>query len=194
MLINGSGILHKWRWPQIKGLDTFKGKLLHSASWDESVDWTGKRVALIGNGSSAIQILPQMQPKAAEITTYIRTPTWISSTYAAELTPEGKNFSYTEEQKREFKENPQKLFEMRRLIENHFNQFFYALLVDTPQQRGAAEAFKKEMERRLNNDPDLCAKLIPDWKVGCRRLTPARGISKPCRSLTWPLSSLGSRP
>ncbi|KAH7259815.1 hypothetical protein NW759_002732 [Fusarium solani] len=175
VLVNGSGILHKWRWPEIKGLDSFKGRRLHSAAWDASLDWTGKRVAIIGNGSSAIQILPKMQPAAAKIVNYIRSPTWISSNFAAELTPEGKNFQYTEEQKKEFRENPEKLREMRKLIEHHFNQFFYALVVDTPQQKAAAKVFQDEMQRRLNHDPDLCAKLIPDWKVGCRRLTPGEG-------------------
>ncbi|UPL03722.1 hypothetical protein LCI18_014656 [Fusarium solani-melongenae] len=140
VLVNGSGILHKWRWPEIKGLDSFKGRRLHSAAWDTSLDWTGKRVAIIGN----------------------------------ELTPEGKNFQYTEEQRREFRENPEKLREMRKLIEHHFNQFFYALVVNT-QQKAAAKVFQDEMERRLNHDPNLCAKLIPDWKVGCRRLTPGEG-------------------
>lgn len=175
MLINGSGILNKWRWPDIKGLHSFRGKLLHSARWDQTIDWTGKRVALIGNGSSAIQILPQMQPKAAKIVNYIRTPTWISANYSAELTPEGKNFRYTEEQKRKFREQPEKLLAMRRQIEHHFNQFFYALLLGTPQQRAVTEAFTRTMEERLNGDRDLCARLIPEWKVGCRRLTPGEG-------------------
>lgn len=50
ILINASGILNHWRWPAIPGLDTYKGKLLHSASWDESLDLSGKNVGLIGNG------------------------------------------------------------------------------------------------------------------------------------------------
>jgi len=50
-----------WRWPDIPGLFTFEGKLLHSAKWDNSYDYNGKVVAVIGNGSSAIQIVPKMQ-------------------------------------------------------------------------------------------------------------------------------------
>ncbi|KAJ4152243.1 hypothetical protein NW754_004038 [Fusarium falciforme] len=132
VLINGSGILDKWCWPDINGLDSFQGKKMHSAAWDTSLDWTDKRVAIIGNGSSAIQILPQMQPYAARIVNYIRTPTWISSNYLAEMTPEGRNFQYTDDQKREFRENPEKLFELRRLIEHYFNKTFIAFLVGTP--------------------------------------------------------------
>lgn len=50
ILINASGILNNWRWPAILGLDEYKGKLLHTANWDPTVDLTGKHVGLIGNG------------------------------------------------------------------------------------------------------------------------------------------------
>ncbi|KAK7430518.1 hypothetical protein QQZ08_003037 [Neonectria magnoliae] len=175
VLINGSGILNTWRWPNISGLHVFKGEMMHSASWDPSLDWTGKRVALIGNGSSAIQILPQLQPKASRIINYIRSPTWISSNFSAELTPEGKNFQFTAEQKKEFREDPDKFFQMRKMTEHSLNQFFYAMLADSRQQKAVAKQYREDMEARLNHDPDLCAKLIPDWDVGCRRLTPGDG-------------------
>lgn len=175
VLINGSGILNRWRWPDINGLHSFKGKLMHTAAWDQSLDWTGKRVAIVGNGSSAIQVLPQMQPKAAKVTNFIRTATWISANYLAELTPEGKNFQYTEEQKRTLREKPGALLELRKHIESTFNKFFYALLIGTPEQKFVGEAFQKSMEERLKKDPELCAKLIPEWQVGCRRLTPGEG-------------------
>jgi len=51
-----------WRWPDIPGLHDFNGKLLHSAHWDNSYDFQNKTVAIIGSGSSAIQIVPQLQP------------------------------------------------------------------------------------------------------------------------------------
>lgn len=49
-----------WKWPDIKGLGRFQGKMMHSASWDESYDLTAKTVAVIGIGSSAVQILPRI--------------------------------------------------------------------------------------------------------------------------------------
>jgi cation diffusion facilitator CzcD-associated flavoprotein CzcO len=51
-----------WRWPSIDGLESFNGKLLHSARWDQEYDFAGKTVAVIGAGSSAIQIVPKLQP------------------------------------------------------------------------------------------------------------------------------------
>jgi len=50
IFINATGVLNAWRWPAVPGLEKFEGKLLHSARWDETVDLTGKRVGLIGNG------------------------------------------------------------------------------------------------------------------------------------------------
>ncbi|KAM5344687.1 hypothetical protein ACJ41O_010549 [Fusarium nematophilum] len=182
VLINGSGILNKWRWPDIKGLDSFRGDKMHSARWDASADWTGKRVAIIGNGSSAIQILPKLQPKAAKIVNYIRNPTWISANYVAEVTPEGKNFQYTEQERKEFRENPAKLLEVRKEIEHHFNKFFQAFRLGTPLQQELEGTFRETMQSRLNHDPELCAKLIPDWKVGCRRLTPGEGYLEALRA------------
>lgn len=52
----------KWKWPEIPGLHDFQGKLLHSASWDDSYNFNDKNVIVIGSGSSAIQIVPQLQP------------------------------------------------------------------------------------------------------------------------------------
>jgi len=51
-----------WKWPSIPGIDIFKGKLMHSARWDAAYDLKGKTVAVIGGGSSAVQIIPSIQP------------------------------------------------------------------------------------------------------------------------------------
>jgi cation diffusion facilitator CzcD-associated flavoprotein CzcO len=58
-----AGLLNAWKWPDIEGLQTFKGTLLHTAAYDRSVDLDGKKVALIGVGSSAVQVLPVIQPR-----------------------------------------------------------------------------------------------------------------------------------
>jgi cation diffusion facilitator CzcD-associated flavoprotein CzcO len=71
------GILNQWKWPKIPGILDFKGKLVHSAHYDPSYDYTGKRVALIGGGSSGIQILPQIQSKAGHVDHYMKGRTWI---------------------------------------------------------------------------------------------------------------------
>ncbi|KAI9758077.1 MAG: hypothetical protein M4579_003208 [Chaenotheca gracillima] len=78
VLINGSGVANRWKWPDIKGLETFKGSTVHSAAWDKNVSLEGKRIAVIGNGSSAVQIIPEMQKIASHLTVFMRSPQWIS--------------------------------------------------------------------------------------------------------------------
>jgi cation diffusion facilitator CzcD-associated flavoprotein CzcO len=51
-----------WKWPEVDGLDAFQGTLIHTAQWPKDFDHTGKTVAVIGNGSSGIQVLPALQP------------------------------------------------------------------------------------------------------------------------------------
>ncbi len=78
-LVVATGILNDWRWPGIPGLNEFQGKLLHSANWDDSYDMTDNNIALIGGGSSSIQILPTLQPIAKRIDHYNRSKMWIAS-------------------------------------------------------------------------------------------------------------------
>ena len=108
-----------------------------------------RRIAIIGNGSSGIQILPQMQPNAAKAVTYVRSATWIAANFAAESIPEGKNFQYTEEQKKRFREDPEELFRLRKTIENGFNKQFLTFIRHSPHQAAAYQAFKEISERSI---------------------------------------------
>ena len=61
-------------------------------SREDNYDFAGKRVGIIGNGSSAIQIVPKLQKVAGHLVNFMRTPTWISATFSSEFLPDGKNF------------------------------------------------------------------------------------------------------
>ncbi len=92
IFLKGTGILNRWKWPDIEGLHSFKGPVLHSARWDPSFDWSDKTVALIGAGSTGIQILPKIQPKAKRVIHYMKGKTWISPVgYGAEQGVEDEN-------------------------------------------------------------------------------------------------------
>jgi cation diffusion facilitator CzcD-associated flavoprotein CzcO len=84
---------------------------------DNSYDWEGKKVAVIGNGSSGLQIVPAMAPKVSQLINYVRNPTWISINFCAEKTIDGKNFKYTEEEKKKFREDPKAHFKLRKELE-----------------------------------------------------------------------------
>jgi len=76
-LVSGAGALHVPSLPEIEGRDEFAGAAFHSAQWDHSVDLTGKRVAVIGTGASAIQIVPEIVGHVAQLQLYQRTPAWV---------------------------------------------------------------------------------------------------------------------
>lgn len=78
VLLKGTGMLNAWKWPEIPGLQDFKGSLIHSANWDETFKPEGKKVAVVGYGSSAMQIVPTLQPIVASMDTYVRGRTWLS--------------------------------------------------------------------------------------------------------------------
>ena len=176
ILVNGCGVLNNWQWPDIDGLDDFEGHLVHTARWRDDYNFQGKKVGLIGNGSSAIQILPQIQPLATHLTIFIRTPTWICPNFSARYAGEdGQNFSYTEEQKAEFRSNPLKLLQLRKSIEHETNKFFAVYIRDSPEQASTKQSVEQLMLKRLHGDKELAEKLIPQWGVGCRRPTPGDG-------------------
>ncbi|PGH19126.1 hypothetical protein AJ80_04204 [Polytolypa hystricis UAMH7299] len=168
ILINAGGILNGWKWPAIPGLKNFRGTLLHSANYDESTDLRGKRVGLIGNGSSGIQILPTIQPLVSKVTTFIRGPTWVSPIQGLEP------HDYSEEERRTFSENPEVLLEHRRKYERGLNTQFGIFLQDTLKQKATRGYMTQAMREKLKN-PQLEEQLIPRFAVGCRRLTPGIG-------------------
>lgn len=78
VLVNAAGLLNNWRWPDVPGLDTFRGQKFHTATWPDDANVSGKRVALIGVGSSGIQVLPHLQKNAEAVNVFIRSPTWVA--------------------------------------------------------------------------------------------------------------------
>ena len=76
VLISGCGILRHPYIPKFKGLQNFTGKMFHSSEWDESYDYTGKNVALIGSGATAVQIAPAIIDEVKNLHVFQRTPNW----------------------------------------------------------------------------------------------------------------------
>ncbi|MGP3918428.1 flavin-containing monooxygenase [Nonomuraea sp. 10N515B] len=76
-VVSAIGALHIPKFPEIVGRESFAGPAFHSAEWDHSADLTGKRVAVIGTGASAVQFVPQIAPAAAHVTVFQRTPPWL---------------------------------------------------------------------------------------------------------------------
>ncbi|TFK56356.1 FAD/NAD-binding domain-containing protein [Heliocybe sulcata] len=188
VLFTGLGLLARWNWPDIEGLKEFKGKVLHSAQWDVTdghwedgvKDWGDKKVGVIGCGSSAIQIVPALQPKVAQLVNFVRGKTWLATPFLEEKTGQilGRdtrgNHKFTEEDKERFRD-PVFYKQFRWELENELNSIHASTLKGTAQQLAAREAFTADMKRRLAKRPDIAKHLIPEFGVACRRLTPGPG-------------------
>src|SRR5690606_19217853 len=77
VLISAAGHLSDPSYPDIPGLSTFKGEVFHSAKWDHSYDWAGKRIGVIGTGASAIQLIPQLATTAKQLTVFQRSAPYV---------------------------------------------------------------------------------------------------------------------
>jgi cation diffusion facilitator CzcD-associated flavoprotein CzcO len=76
-LITATGFLSQPKTPDIPGVTSFEGKVIHTADWDDSYDPTGRRIGVIGTGATAVQLIPQLAKKAGDLTVYQRTPIWV---------------------------------------------------------------------------------------------------------------------
>ncbi|KAI0688653.1 FAD/NAD-binding domain-containing protein [Cytidiella melzeri] len=188
MLFTGVGGLSRWQWPEIDGLHEFGGTLIHSARWEaratwqEDVkDWGNKKVGVIGVGSTALQLVPALQPHVATLYNYVRGRNWLAVPFAsgklAELLNKNSgtgNYIFTDEEKKSFKD-PEYYKRFRRSLESELNSVHQGTLRDSDMQKGAREAFRANMLKRLAKKPWIADRLIPDFGVACRRLTPGPG-------------------
>ncbi|CAH0054232.1 unnamed protein product [Clonostachys solani] len=178
VFLNGGGILNNWRWPDIKGLHSFKGKLLHTARWDQSYDMKDKKIAVIGAGSSAAQVVPNVQPLVKEMHCFVKSPTWITAGFAQRFAgPDGGNFQYSDAQKKILREQPKAYLEYRKMIEAEIGQRFRFLMKRGPEATQARQFSEEEMRMKLKNNVAIADAIIPkNFPVGCRRPTPGEGF------------------
>ena len=83
-VITAIGRFNQWKLPNYPGLNDYQGHLRHTSNWDVSFDPTDKKVAVIGNGASGIQVVPNLQPVAKHVTHFVRNPTWIATSWAGD--------------------------------------------------------------------------------------------------------------
>ena len=183
VLISATGCLNNWKWPTLDGLQEFKGKLLHSANWDTEWDWSGQKIAIIGAGSSALQILPQMQKTASDVYHYVRGKTWVSAPFggdyiikAIKRNEAAGNFSYSNEEIETFEKDPQAYYIYRKALEQAINLDHACLFKGTKYYEEGLKAIQENMRTKLAKRPEIYEQMKPDWSPGCRRLTPAPGL------------------
>lgn len=178
VLISGRGNLNNPSWPDIAGLDTFKGEVMHSAKWNEKYDWTNKRIGVIGSGSSSIQIVPSLQRiSGTNVTTFVRSKTWISPPFGQQLWEKHNfdGFKVPKDLQKKFHEDPEFYQKFRLEVDEDSNGVHGYTIKGTPIQMGAKQAFAEHMQKRLATHPHIYEALLPSFSPGCRRLTPGPG-------------------
>jgi len=172
-LISGAGGLHIPLIPDFEGLDEYQGALFHSAQWDHSVDLTGKRVAVIGTGASAIQIVPEIVKDVAALHLYQRTPAWVM--------PRPNN-PIPEWAQKMFTHVPGTRAALRAGIYWIHEAVGFAM-TKQPRLLKIGELMGKWNIRRSIKDPELRRKLTPNYRAGCKRIlnsdTYYKGIANP---------------
>lgn len=158
-VVSARGALHIPQYPKIAGRDTFKGITMHSARWDHRVDLKGKRIAVIGTGASAIQIIPKMAKIASELYVVQRTPAWV--------VPK-PDYAYREDTKNKYEHHPIKRWMYRNKLYWTLEFNATGFLLDPRLMKFG----KKFALKNLNkvNDEDLRAKLTPSYTLGCKRI------------------------
>ena len=162
-LVSGAGALHIPSVPDIDGQDEFVaagGAAFHSAEWDHSVDLAGERVAVIGTGASAIQIVPEIVDEVAELQLYQRTPPWVVPRTNEEL-PEGL--------RRALGNVPGLRLALRTAIYWGQEAIAYGM-IKRPGALKVIEALAKWNIRRSVKDRELRRKLTPSYRIGCKRI------------------------
>jgi cation diffusion facilitator CzcD-associated flavoprotein CzcO len=159
-VVYGVGALHQPKIPDLPGLETFEGTTFHSAHWNHDHDLTGRRVAVIGTGASAIQFVPQIAPQVAHLDVYQRSAPWITPKPDREIGVRERNLHAR--------------FPIgQRTIRNLLYWAMEARGVGFAVNPKLMKAIELQARRHLRKqvpDPELRRKLTPDYAVGCKRV------------------------
>lgn len=163
-LVSATGGLISPKMPDIDGIDDFKGKIIHTGHWDESVELKGKRVAVIGTGATAVQLLPEIAPLVKRLDVYQRTPIWLLKKPDRELPGWLKSaFRLLPAAQRAVRAGTDVVSESLMVISAIYYKQVPWLV------RRCEDAGVRNMKEQLPDRPDLWEKLTPKYGFGCKR-------------------------
>lgn len=161
-LVVATGVFGEPKLPDIPGLDRFAGRMMHSARWDRDADLTGERVAVIGTGASAVQLVPTIAPLVSRLTVFQRTPIWVAPR------GESRRGSSAAEPGRHSRAIRRVL---RALSEAQIELLTYLIVnygAMRPVIRLVERIIRRWMRKQLH-DPTTAAALLPPYGLGCKR-------------------------
>ena len=162
VVIAATGVLHHPSLPEIAGLDSFAGACFHSARWDHGVSLDGKRVGVVGTGSTAVQIVSAVVDRVAKLSLFQRTAQWIA--------PQ-ENPPYSEPEKDAFRRDPKLMRQLHDDLSRMFAENFSNAVVDasSPQMKLLEDVCRANLENNVK-DLVLREKLRPSYRAACKRL------------------------
>ncbi len=164
VVVAATGVLHQPRIPDIPGLETFAGAAFHSARWDESVPLDGRRIAVIGTGSTGVQIVTALSTRAAKVTQFQRSAQWIAPV---------PNYTYSRAWRGLLHRFP-RLNELRYRGTAMQYGLFTTAVVRPGWQRSLIQAVCR-LNLHTIRDRDLRRRMTPDYEPMCRRLIMSSG-------------------
>lgn len=159
-VVGAMGPFAESRIPDVPGLKKFKGTMAHTAKWDRNIDIRGKRVAVVGSGASAIQVVPAVQPLAKELKVFQRTPSWV--------VPKA-DYEYSELEKMVYRYLPFTQKIRRAVIYGLTELLATAIVWDTPMTDLLEKISQRHREKAIK-DPELLRKVTPDYRLGRTRM------------------------
>jgi cation diffusion facilitator CzcD-associated flavoprotein CzcO len=173
--------------PRIPSIERFTGKAMHSARWDHGYDITGKRVAVIGTGASAVQIVPEIVRTARSVKVFQRTPGWVLPR---------PDFKHPVWVKRAFDQSPSVETAARQAWFWAHEAMAVGMVWDSVATTAIELAARANLRRQVR-DPWLRRQLTPQFKPGCKRMLmtneyfPALQKSN-CKLITWPIATVAA--
>ncbi|KAI0470044.1 hypothetical protein GGR56DRAFT_683984 [Xylariaceae sp. FL0804] len=172
-VLTAIGRFNAWKLPDYPGINEFQGVLRHASHWDPSFDPTGKRIAVIGNGASGIQLVSNLQERVSRLDHYARNRTWIASSFGGDDTSIKPKVIPVE--LREGFKNPDVYSTWRKGFEDKYWRNFNTWLKNSDANQRDRQKIINYMQQRLTKKPELLDSLVPDFSPHCRRLTPGPG-------------------
>jgi cation diffusion facilitator CzcD-associated flavoprotein CzcO len=160
-VIAATGILHHPKLPDIEGLDSFEGPMFHSARWDHDVALDGKRIGLVGTGSTGVQITGALAPRAGHLSVFQRTAQWVAPV---------EQVAYSEEEKETFRTDADALDRLHEELTQAFNDGFGTSILDGDSEMVDGIEARCREELATIADEELRAKITPTYRAGCKRL------------------------
>lgn len=161
-IISALGGLHTPNTPSFPGQDIFAGEMFHTTDWPDDLDLAGKRVAVVGTGATAVQIVPEIADKVAQLMVFQRHPVWVG----AKKDPE-----YSDAEREEFRSNPTALKNIREDLWQLWETTSVELHQAGSYVNTTAETRAREQIERSVSDPEVAKALTPDHNFACKRPT-----------------------